>query len=278
MARSYLPYAKSHMPIKILFFGDIFGKIGRQGMKKILPKLKTQYQFDLILANAENLTHGRGVNNASIKEMMDIGINLFTSGNHIWDKKDAYIILNKKDSPLLRPANYPPGTAGQGEKLVKIGVNSILVINLIGRVFFREDFDCPFRAIDKILEKYKKENLAGIIVDFHAEATSEKVAMGHYLNGRVSAILGTHTHVQTADEQILNKGTAYITDLGMTGPKNSVIGLDKKNIISNFLSQINKSADIPETDLCQINGVYIEINSKNKKTIKIERINQNAKI
>ncbi len=265
-------------PIKILFFGDIFGKIGRQAVKKVLPDLKEKYQPDLILANAENMAHGRGVTVSTIEEMSDAGIDLFTSGNHVWDKKDAYLILNKKHTNLIRPANYPEGTPGHGEKIIKVGINSILVVNLIGRVFFREDFDCPFRAMDKILKEYSKTKLAGIIVDFHAEATSEKVALGFYLDGKVSAVFGTHTHVQTADDHFLDKGTAYLSDIGMTGPHDSVIGLDKKIIIQNFLTQINQPAEIPESGQAQINAVYLEINPKTKKSEKIERINMGIEI
>jgi metallophosphoesterase (TIGR00282 family) len=264
--------------LKVLYFGDIFGRLGRRTIKKLLPQLKEEYQADLVLANVENLAHGKGVTTSTIEEMTEAGIDLMTSGNHIWSKNDAYTILNKKDPILIRPANYPPKTSGQGEKILKVGVNSLLVINLIGRVFFREDFDCPFRKVDEILDKYKKYNLAGIIVDFHAEATSEKVAMGHHLNGRVSAVLGSHTHVQTADEKILSKGTGYISDAGMTGPADSVIGLDKKTIISNFLTQINKSADMIEEGQAQINGVYLEIDPKTRKTKSILRINLTIKI
>ncbi|MFC1598548.1 YmdB family metallophosphoesterase [Patescibacteria group bacterium] len=215
--------------IKILFLADIFGQLGRQGVIKILPELKKQYQPALTIANVENLAHGRGVTKTTISEMQEAGIDFFTSGNHIWDKKDGITILEQKDSPLIRPANYIEGTAGQGEKVLNIGENLILVINLIGKVFISDDYNCPFKQADKILKKYAKENLAGIIIDFHAEATSEKVALGHHLDGRVSAVLGTHTHIQTADDQILEKGTAYITDSGMIGPQDSVIGLDKKN-------------------------------------------------
>jgi len=265
-------------PIKILFFGDIFAKIGRQGIKKILSDLITQYQPDLIMANAENLAHGKGVTETTLKEMQEIGIELFTSGNHVWDKNDVFAILNKKDSPLIRPANYPEGTAGHGEKIVKIGLNNLLVVNLVGRVFFRENFEDPFQTVAKILENHKKDKLAGIIVDFHAEATSEKNAMGYFLDGKVSAVIGSHTHVQTADERILEKGTAYITDLGFTGAKDSVIGLDKKIIIKNFLTQINEPGEIPESGTCQINGVYLEINPKTQKAIKIERINTEVEV
>jgi len=265
-------------PIKILFFGDIFAKIGRQAITKALPELKDKYQPDLILANAENLAHGKGVTESTIKEMQDLGIEIFTSGNHVWDKNDVYSIFNKKDSPLLRPANYPEGTPGKGEKIVKIGLNNLLVVNLIGRVFFREDFDDPFKIINQILESHKKDKLAGIIVDFHAEATSEKVALGYYLDDRVSALIGSHTHVQTADERILDNGTAYISDLGFIGAKNSVIGLDQKIIIKNYLTQINEPGEIPESGICQINGIYLEINPKTQKAIKIERINTEVEV
>lgn len=264
--------------LKILFFGDIFGKMGRKGIIKEIDKIKKQYQPDLIIANAENLAHGHGVTESSLKEMTDAGIDIFTSGNHVWDKRDAFAILNKKDSPIIRPANYPEGTAGKGEIVFKIGLKSILVVNLIGRVFFKESFDCPFKTIDKILEKYKQESLQAIIVDIHAEATSEKKAMGFYLDGRVSAVLGTHTHVMTADEQTLEKGTAYITDIGMTGSKDSVIGLDKTTIIKNFITQINESAEVHETGTCLINGVYLEIDPKTSQAIKIERINLETEV
>lgn len=260
------------MNIKILFLGDIFARIGRKAVIKTLPKLKKEYEPDFIMANAENLAHGKGVTETTIEEMQEAGIDFFTSGNHVWDKNDAYLLMNKKKPALIRPANYPAGTPGSGEQVVQIGIYNFLIINLIGRVFFREDFDCPFRTADQILAKYKNENLAGILVDFHAEATSEKRAMGFHLDGRVSAVIGSHTHVQTSDEQILDHGTAYITDLGMTGSKNSVIGLDKKIIIKNFLTQINEPGEIHETGLCQINGVYLEINPKTQKAAKIERV------
>jgi len=258
--------------IKILFFGDIFGKIGRQGIIKILPNLKKKYQPDFIVANVENLAHGRGITKNCLQEMLDAGINFFTSGNHVWDKPDAYDILAQKDAPIIRPANYPEETVGQGEKIVKIGSNSLLMINLMGTVFFTESFSNPFLAMDEILAKYATEKLAGIILDFHAEATSEKVALGYYLDGRISAVIGTHTHVQTADEKILAQGTAYITDLGMSGAKESIIGLAKKEIIDSFIKGTGLAAEIPETGICQINAIYLEIDPKTQKALKIERI------
>jgi 2',3'-cyclic-nucleotide 2'-phosphodiesterase len=258
--------------IKILFLGDIFAKIGREAVMKLMPELKKEYEPDLVIANAENLSHAKGVTEKTIKEMQDAGIDYFTSGNHVWDKNDVYQIMNKKDCPLIRPANYPEGTAGKGEVIVNIGSKSILLLNLMGRVFIREDFEDPFSWADKILAKFKSQNLAAIIVDFHAEATSEKRALGFYLDGRVSAVLGTHTHVQTADEQILPQGTAYITDVGMVGARDSVIGLDKKIIIKNYLTQINEPGEIPETGWAVLNGVYLEIDPKTQKASKIQRV------
>lgn len=258
--------------LKILFIGDIFAKIGRQTVIKLMPELKKEFEPDLVIANAENLSHGKGITETTIKEMQAAGIDYFTSGNHVWDKKDAFIMLNRKDSPIVRPANYPTGTIGSGEKIVQVGAKSVLIINLIGRVFFREDFDDPFSTVEKILAKYKNQDLAAIIVDFHAEASSEKRAMGFYLDGKASAMIGTHTHVQTADNQILSEGTGYITDAGMTGAKDSVIGLDKRIIIKNFLTQINEPGEIPEGGLAQLNGVYLEINPKTHKAVKIDRV------
>ena len=258
--------------LKILFIGDIFAKIGREAVAKILPELKEELEPDLVIANAENLSHAKGITETTIKEMQDAGIDYFTSGNHVWDKKDAFILLNRKDSPIIRPANYPAGTIGSGDKIVQVGAKSILLINLIGRVFFREDFEDPFSAVDKILDKYKNQDIAAIFVDFHAEATSEKRAMGFHLDGKVSAVIGTHTHVQTADNQILPEGTGYITDAGMTGAKDSVIGLDKRIIIKNFLTQINEPGEIPESGIAQLNGVLVEINPKTHKAVKIDRV------
>ncbi|MCX6746034.1 MAG: TIGR00282 family metallophosphoesterase [Candidatus Parcubacteria bacterium] len=265
-------------PIKILFLGDIFGKIGRQGTKKILPEFKVNYQPDFIFANAENLAHGRGVTESTLNELKELGIDLFTSGNHVFDKEGARKILDQKNPILIRPANYLGDVPGTGEKIVKVGRKSLLVLNLIGRVFFKEDFACPFQVADRILQKYAQEKLNGIFVDFHAEATSEKKALGFYLDGKVSAILGTHTHVQTSDEIILEKGTAFITDVGMTGPKDSVIGLEKETIINNFIYGSTKSADVPEKGICQINCVYLEINPTNQQAVKIERINTEVEV
>jgi metallophosphoesterase (TIGR00282 family) len=266
------------MNLKILFFGDIVGKIGRHAVAKILPQLKKEFEPDLILANAENLAHGIGVTEKTIRELKEAGVDLFTSGDHIFDKKEAMEILEEKEPILLRPANFPPGAPGAGARLLEIGTKKILVINLIGRVFFKSQYDCPFRKVDEILEEFKNENLNAIILDFHAEATSEKNALGQYLDGKVSAVLGTHTHVGTDDWQILPEGTAYVTDIGMVGAKNSIIGVDKKNIIKNFLTQVPQLHEIPEEGLCVVNAIYLEINPKNKKAIKIKKIKEEVEI
>lgn len=267
-------------PIKILVFGDINGKIGRQAMIKTLPKLKKKYKPNLIIANCENLAHGFGITSKTLNEMTSAGINYFTSGNHIFDKPQAKEIFNDPNCPVIRPANYKKRVWGVGEKVIKIGQNSILMVNLMGKVFTHPDFTNPFKSVSAIIKKHSQEKLAAILVDFHAEATSEKMAMGYYLDGQASAVWGTHTHIQTADEKILDQGTGYITDLGMVGDANGVIGVDKDNVIKHFLhdEQVGKDLKMNDTGKAIINGVYLEINPKNRKTIKIKRINQYTNI
>lgn len=259
--------------MKILFFGDIIGEPGRKAIKKILPEWKNKFQPDLVIANAENLAHGFGVTEKSVKEVLSAGIDVLTSGNHIFDKKDALFLLNNKDMPLLRPANWPPVPYGKGYRVFEAGINRVLVINLNGRLFFRESLDCPFRKADEILDEMADENLGAIIVDFHAEATSEKASMGHYLDGRASAVLGTHTHVPTADEKILPGGTAYISDAGMVGPYDSVISFGKHEAIKGWISQISSKADLAEGPV-EVGAVLVEIDVKTKIAKNIERIRE----
>lgn len=257
----------------ILFFGDIIGRPGRNAVKKILPKWRKLYDPDLILANGENIAHGKGVTLKTITEMHDVGIDLFTSGNHIWDQKQGLDLVQRKDSPILRPANYPPGVPGQGYKIVEAGTKKVAVVNLVGRVYFDEDFDCPFRKADEILAELKEKKLAAILVDFHAEASSESVALAWYLDGKVSLVAGTHTHVQTADERILPQGTAYITDIGMVGAYDSVIGVDKKLVLYNFLTQMPAQFEVAEGDIL-VNAILCEIDPKTRKAQRIERIKE----
>lgn len=260
--------------IKILFFGDIVGKIGRQGLKKVLPKLKKKYKPDLVIANGENLAHGLGVTKKVLKEIKEAGVDFLTSGNHIWEKKEIEEIFNDSEWKdfIIRPANWPAGVPGDGAKLLKVGEFFVLVTNLMGRVFLNVDLDCPFRKLDEILAQYKNKKTNAILIDIHGEATSEKVAMGWYADGRVSAVLGTHTHVGTADTKILPKGTAYITDVGLVGAKDSIIGVKKEGPIAGFLTQLPQVFEPPEKGEVIINGVYLEINPKTKKAKKIERV------
>ena len=268
------------MNLKVLMFGDICGKIGRKAITKILPELKTKHSPDLTIANVENLAHGTGTTSKTLNEMISAGVDFFTSGDHAFDKKEIYEIFENPDSPLIRPANFPDevGVPGKGEKLFEISTKKVLVINLVGRVFMKRQYDCPFKLADKILKKYENEDLAAIIVDFHAEATSEKIAMGIYLDGRVSAVLGTHTHIGTDDFKILPKKTAYVTDVGMVGAKNSVLGVDKKNILKNFLTQTPQVHEIPESGLCDVDAIYLEIDTKNGEAKKIKKIKKEVEI
>jgi metallophosphoesterase (TIGR00282 family) len=221
----------------VMIFGDIFGKLGRRAVAAALPDLKARFCPDIILANGENLAGGRGMNRKTFAEMMEMGIHGLTGGNHTWDNKDIYNFIDQ-DSRIIRPANFPSPAGypcpGRGYGIIRNGDKSIFVINLLGRVFM-EAVECPFAAVDKIL----KENPADvpILVDMHADATSEKYAMGWFLAGRVAAVTGTHSHVQTADERILPGGTAYITDIGMSGSFDSVIGLGKEEIIKKFITK-----------------------------------------
>lgn len=266
------------MIIKIIFFGDIVGKIGRKALQKVLPEIKREYQPDLVLANAENLAHGVGITRKTIDEMVEAGVDFFTSGNHIWRKDEARDILNPADTRVIRPANYPPGTPGFGEKILEVGLKKLLVVNLLGRVFMNEQLECPFRKFDEIYERYKGKNLGAILVDFHAEATSEKVALGHYLDGRATAIVCTHTHVPTADAKILAKGSAYVSDVGMAGAADSVIGIDKDLVIDMFLTQMPLKHEVPETGAAVVNSVYLELDLKSKKAVKIARVDRMVEI
>lgn len=262
----------------ILFFGDIIGKIGRQAIKKVLPELKKEIQPDLIMANVENLAHGKGVTESTLQEMLDAGINVFTSGNHVTKKGEYGKILEDKKWPLVRPANYPTGVPGREYFKIKIKGKNVYIINLVGRVFIREDFDCPFRKFDELkkLLKLKKNDI--IIIDFHAEATSEKNAFGFYVDGQVSALLGTHTHIPTADEKILPNGTGYITDIGMVGPVDSVLGVKKEGVIETYLTQISGQHEMLDDGEVVVNAVIVEVDEKSGKCTSINRVKKSVNI
>lgn len=258
--------------MKILFIGDICGKIGRQAVAKILPKLKKELKPDLIIANAENLAHGKGVTEKTLKEMNDVGIDWFTTGDHAFKAQKQIEEIYSSDLSILRPANFSANVLGKGYAFITKNKEKILLINLIGRTFMQMDYDDPFRKLDEILSNFANKNLSAIIVDMHAEATSEKVALGLFADGKVSAILGTHTHVMTADHKILDNNTAYITDVGMTGFAQGVIGLDKENIIKTFLDQIKYPHVLPEKGKAIFNAVCITIDPKTAKAHSIKPI------
>jgi len=255
----------------ILFFGDVVGRPGRLAMKKILPELAKAYRPDLIIANCENLAHGKGITNSALDDLRQAGVEIFTSGNHIFSQKQAIDILSREDSDVLRPANYPPNVPGKGYKILEVGARKVAVVNLVGRVFFKEDFDCPFRAAAAILAELKEKKVKIIIIDFHAEASSESVALSWYLDGRVSLLAGTHTHVQTADERVLPGGAGYITDVGMVGVQDSVIGVDKDLVLQDFLTQMPVKMEVAEGDVL-LNAIVCEIDSLSGRAVRIERI------
>ena len=246
----------------ILAIGDIIGRPGRRAVSQLLPGLRQQYSLDLVIANGENAAGGIGLTLATARELFDSGVDVITSGNHIWAQKEIIPYLDG-EMPILRPLNYPPGVPGKGH----IIIGQAAVVNLMGRTFIG-DFDCPFRAMDKLLSELKQKV---IIVDFHAEATSEKVAMGRYLDGRVSAVLGTHTHVGTIDAQILPQGTAYVTDIGMTGPLDSVIGDDAEAVIQRFLTGMPHHLSVGKGKTA-LNAIMVKIDDKSGKGLSIERI------
>ena len=221
--------------MNILMVGDVYGEPGRQAIVKLVPRLRQEHAIDFCVVNVENAAGGFGVTAAIAKQVLEAGADVMTSGNHIWDKREIVEYITRENL-LLRPANFPAGTPGAGHVTIKSGPHKIAVLNLMGRVFMLP-IDCPFRKADEVMPELRKETPI-ILVDMHCEATSESLAMGWYLDGRASAVVGTHRHVQTADERVLPGGTAYITDLGLTGPTDGVIGVDRDQIIQRFLNQM----------------------------------------
>lgn len=254
-------------PLKVLFIGDIVGKSGRRGVKEILPGLRKKRGIDLVIANCENLAHGKGISQETIREMMGAGVDVFTSGNHVWDKKEGIPLLDNPSFQILRPANYPPGVTGRGMLSLTVKKQPVAIMNLIGRVFMKHDFDDPFRAFDALLKDAPKD--AVIIVDLHAEATSEKRAFGLYAGNRAHLICGTHTHVGTVDVGVINRHTGYVTDVGMTGALESVLGVGKEEIIAQFLTQLPVRHTMVEAGAVVFNSILAEI--AGGKCVKVER-------
>ena len=254
--------------MNILAIGDIIGNTGINKVKQILPRLKEEYKIDFIIANGENSAEGMGITEKIYYDLLNMGVDVITMGNHTWGKRDIFKIIDKER--LIRPANYSKDVLGKGYGIYYCNNKKIAVINLIGRVDMNVLSDSPFTCVDNIIKELK-EQVDIIIVDFHAEATAEKIAMAYYLDGRVQILFGTHTHVQTSDETILEKGTAYITDIGMTGPKKSIIGMDIDSSLKRFLTSIPERYKIAEGH-STFNGVVFEINDETNLIKNITRI------
>lgn len=255
--------------MRILAVGDIVGENGLKKAVQVLPNFKKEKDIDFMVMNGENAAGGMGITEKLYKTMLSIGADVVTMGNHTWGKKDIFNFID--DPQLIRPANYPKGVVGKGYTIRECKGKKITVINLIGRTDMNVLSENPFIKINEILEELK--NKADIIiVDFHAEATAEKIAMGYYIDGKVNIVFGTHTHVQTADEQILEKGTAYITDIGMTGPKKSVIGMDVKASIKRFETTLPEKYKLAESE-CVLNGCIFELDDNTCRIMKVERVN-----
>jgi len=261
-----------YVMLNILFIGEVNGKIGRKAVEELLPELKKELKPDLVIVNADNLAHGNGVSEPTIKEMLAAGVDAFTGGDHCFGNTGSLNVYDS-DLPLLRPANYSKNSPGKGFTVIESkNGHKILLVSLVGQIFMSMNHDNPFIKVDEILSNLANNNLSAIIIDIHAEATSEKIALGYFLDGRASAILGTHTHVMTADARISESGTALITDVGMTGFALGVLGVDKEGIIKTFLTQIKTTHLIPETGRSIFNAVFLQIDPKTKKTVNIKPI------
>jgi len=259
--------------VKVLFLGDVFGKPGRQAVQRLVPRLITRDGVDLVIANAENSASGIGVTPDSAEELLAAEVDLLTSGNHIWSKREIVAYLDRPGSRLLRPANYPPGTPGKGRAVVSTPDGRRLgVVNVEGRVFMRSLED-PFRVALAEVEALRAEGVTAILVDVHCEATSEKNALGWYLDGKVSAVVGTHTHIQTADARVLTNGTAYITDVGMCGPWDSIIGVRKELVIERFLTARPVSFEPAKRDVW-LQGALVDIDDATGRARSIARVQE----
>jgi metallophosphoesterase (TIGR00282 family) len=257
--------------MNIMFIGDIVGSPGRQAVSALVGQFKKKKKIDFVIANAENAAGGSGITPDVADELFGAGVDVLTSGDHVWKKKEIIDLLSRENR-VLRPANYPKGDPGSGAVVVKTQDGlKIGVINLLGRVFL-STLECPFKTAQELIDDLKGKTSI-IIVDFHAEATSEKIALGRFLDGSVSAVIGTHTHVQTADEQILSNGTAYITDAGMTGPFDSIIGRKADQILARFLTQMPTRFEMATDDI-RLQGVVLDIDEKTGRALSIKRVHE----
>lgn len=257
--------------IRILMLGDVIGNTGRTMLQKHLKQIKEQYKIDVAIVNGENSNaNGRGITARIAKFFKHNGIDVVTTGNHIWDQKDIYEYLQNHDD-VIRPANFPSECPGKGFTVINYQGIEVAVVNMQGRVFMREDLDCPFKTMDSILT-YLKHKTPIIMVDFHSETTAEKLAFGYHLDGKVSCVVGTHTHVPTADERVLPNGTAYVTDLGMGGSLHSIIGFKKEAIIEKFQNQMPTRFMVETKAPIVMTGIWVEVDVKTGKAIQIQRV------
>ena len=252
--------------MRLLMVGDVVGRPGRRALGLVLPRLRQEHRLDLVIVNGENVAGGLGLTPETAEELFSLGVDVITSGNHIWEHKELYPYLDG-GRPVLRPLNYPPSAPGKGYVILE----KAMVVNLLGRTFMG-NFDCPFRGMDQLLAK-EKDHPPVVIVDFHAEATSEKIAMGWYLDGRVSAVLGTHTHVGTIDCRVLPRGTAHVTDIGMTGPVDSVIGVEVEAVLQRFLTLLPHRLPVARGRV-EFNAVLVDIDEASGLARKIDRISR----
>ena len=255
------------MPLNVLVIGDIVGKLGRRTVAGLLPDIKRSHNIDFVIANGENTAGGRGLTPATAQELYESGVDVITSGNHIWENREIYPTL-EKDRRILRPINYPEGTIGCGI----YSSDALAVVNVMGRTFMGVHLECPFRAMDAALNRLRGCHI--IIVDLHAEATSEKIAMGFYLDGRTSAVFGTHTHVPTSDARVLQGGTGYISDVGMVGALRSVLGMAVEPVIERFLTQLPNRFEPVEKGPAVFNSIVLQIDERSGKTISIQRLDR----
>lgn len=263
--------------MRLLIFGDVVGKIGRRALTAVLPELRREHCPDVVLANAENVAHGLGMTAKTLQEVLDAGVTLLTGGNHVWDKPEGIELLRGAEVQIIRPANYPSGAPGAGWKTLSVDGKNVLVINLLGRVFMRDLVDDPFRTFDAIVEAHGADADA-VIVDFHGEATSERNAFGWYVDGRATVAYGTHTHIPTADARILPKGTAFVTDVGMVGARDSIIGVDPATTIPQYTTGIGQRYVWPETGVAWVHAIVVDTETTTGHVTRIERISREVTI
>lgn len=264
--------------LSILFIGDIVGSMGRATVARLLPELKKEYEPDLVIANGENIAHGKGVTVATATELFESGIDWLTLGDHAFDNAKELETCFNNNLPIIRPANFKKNAAGKGYTVISTPQGEVLLVNLLGQAFMSRHFDSPFEAWEEISSLFTDKSFSAIVIDIHAEATAEKVAFRHFVDGRVSALLGTHTHIQTADAQISSAQTGYITDVGMTGYADGVIGVAKEPIVATFLTNVRHTHVLPDTGNSILNGVHLLIDPQSHQCLKITPIQRTTTI